>query len=139
MGKLILKNCMIVINSVDLSDHVSQVEVAMSKDDVDTTSFAGGGGREHTAGLNGDKFTVELQQDYAAAKVDATLYPLYSNNTEFTVAVRPTNGAKATTNPEYSGTCVVLDYTPLTGSPGDLSKTSITFNVQRAPIAVATS
>jgi hypothetical protein len=128
--KTILKNCKIVVNSVDFTDHVSSVEMTASKDDIDTTSFDGSG-RERQAGLQDNSFVLNFQQDFAAGEVDATLFPLWNGETEFTVAVRPVDGAISTTNPEYSGTCILLEYSPLNGSVGELSETSVTFPVQR--------
>jgi UTP:GlnB (protein PII) uridylyltransferase len=138
MARLILRNCQVTINAVDFSDHASSVEMKIKKDDIDVTNF-GGNGREHAAGLQDNEITLNLQQDFAAASVDATLYPLWSNETEFVVAVRPVTAAKSVTNPEYSATCLLLEYQPLSGSVGELSETSVTFVIQRGTFARATS
>lgn len=138
MAKLVLTNCFIEVNAVDFSDHVSSVEVNLAKDEIETTNF-GGSGRERVHGLKDDSFTVNFQQDFAASEVDATLFPLYDNETEFTVKVRPTSSAVGTSNPEFSGTCILLEYQPLAGDVGSLSETSVTFPSQRTGIARATS
>lgn len=138
MAKLILRDCVITVNGVDFSDHVSSVEISLKKADVDSTNFSGGG-KEHKAGLRDDEFSVEFQQDFASAEVDATLYPLYDNETEFPVTVKPTAGSVSATNPLYSGTCLLLEYQPLSGKPGDLSTTKIKFVSQRSGITRATS
>lgn len=133
MAKLILKNCQIVVNGVDLSDHSSSVEIEATKDDVETTSFDGSG-KEVKAGLQDTTITVTFQQDFAAGEVDATLWPLWDNETEFTVAVRPTTGAISSTNPEYTATCVLLEYSPLDGDVGELSETEVEFVTQRGTL-----
>lgn len=133
MAKFILKDCFIMINAVDFSDHCSSVEISLSKDDVETTSFDGSG-RERKAGLRNEKITVNLQQDFAALEVDATLWPLYNGETEFPIRIRPTQGAIAADNPEYQATCVLLEYQPLAGKVGDLSETSVTLPVQRGTL-----
>ena len=138
MAKLVLKECSITVNSVDLSDHVSSVEINLSKDQIDTTNF-GGAGREYIAGLKNDSFTLNFQQNFATAEVDATLYPLWDNETEFAVVVKPSTAAVSATNPSYSGTCILLEYMPLNGSVGELSTTSVTFPSQRSGIARATA
>lgn len=138
MAKLILKNCSIEVSGVDFSDHVSSVEVNLSKDEIDTTNF-GGDGRERAHGLKDDSFVLNFQQDFAAAEVDATLYPLWDLESEFTVTVRPTSAAVGTSNPEYSATCILLEYQPLAGSVGELSETSVTFPAQRTGITRATA
>lgn len=138
MAKFVIKNPAILVNGVNFSDHVSKCTIQMKKAGVDTTNFSGGG-KEQIAGLKEDSFTVDFQQDFAAASVDATLYPLYNNETEFVVSVNPVAGATTATNPNFSGTCILLDYQPLTGSVGSLSTTSVTFPSQRSGIARATS
>lgn len=137
-GKQILTNCRIEVNGVNFTDHASSVEISASKDEVDTTSFDGAG-RERKAGLQDNSFTVNFQQDFDAQEVDATLFPLWDNATEFTVAVRPVDEAISSTNPEYSGTCILLEYSPLAGAVGELSETEVTFPVQRGTFARATS
>lgn len=138
MGKLVLRDCYVVVNAVNMSDHVSSVEVNFVKDEVETTSF-GGAGRERVAGLKDDSFVFTFQQDFDPGEVNAILSPLYHNETEFTVEVRPTSSAVSASNPKYTGTCILLEYQPLSGSPGDLSETEVTFPTQRTGIAEATS
>lgn len=138
MAKLVLRDCYIDVNGTDFSDHTSSVTISLKKNGVDTTNFSGGG-KEQVAGLKDDTFEVTLQQDFDAASVDAVLYPLWDQETEFTVKVRPTAAAVSATNPEYSATCILLEYQPLTGKVGDLSETSVTFPTQRAGIQRATA
>ncbi|MBM4570270.1 hypothetical protein GS534_24155 [Rhodococcus hoagii] len=137
MAKLVLRDCYIEVNGVDFSDHVSSVEVQLKKAGVDTTNFSGGG-KEQVAGLKDDEFTLNFQQDFAAGEVDAVLYPLFDLETEFVVKVRPKAGATSPTNPQYSGTCILLEYQPLSGKVGDLSETKVKFPTQRSGITRVT-
>ena len=134
MGKLILRDCFIEVDTVELSDHVSSVEVSLEKDEIDTTNF-GGDGRERAHGLKNDSFTLNFQQNYDSASVDATLYPIWDEEEEVVVTVRPKSAAKGDDNPEYSGTCILLSYSPMNGDVGQLSTTSVTFHAQRDGIA----
>ena len=138
MAKIVLRDCYISINSVVFSDHISSVEVNLSKDEIDTTNF-GGSGRERQAGLKDDSFVVNFQQDFAAASVDATLYPLFANETEFPIEVRPTAAAVSPTNPKYTATVILLEYQALSGDVGSLSETGVTFPAQRTGITRATA
>ncbi|MFW5415109.1 hypothetical protein J0910_00350 [Nocardiopsis sp. CNT-189] len=138
MAKLVLRNCFIEIDSVNFSDHISSVTVTLSKDEIDTTNF-GGSGRERAHGLKDDNFELNFQQDFDAASVDATLYPLWDGETEFQVVVRPTSDPVSETNPEYSGTVILLEYTPLAGAVGELSETTVTFPAQREGIIRSTA
>lgn len=138
MAKQILKDCYIVVNGTNFSDHVSAVTVNFSKDDVETTSFSGGG-RERMQGLKDDSFELTFQQDFSAASVDAVLYPLYDLGTEFVIEVRPTASAVSATNPKFTGTCILMEYSPLDGKVGDLSETKVKIPTQRTGITRATS
>jgi hypothetical protein len=138
MAKLVLRDCFIEVDGTDFSSHVSSVTINLAKDEIDTTNF-GGDGRERAHGLKDDSFELTFQQDYSAASVDDTLYPLWDEEQEFVVKVRPRSTAKAADNPEYSATCILLEYTPLAGDVGDLSTTDVTFPAQRQGIARATT
>ena len=72
MGKFYIKDPVVTVNGVNFSDHVSQAEITLVKDELDTTNFSGGG-RERMAGLKDDSFVLNFQQDFAAAQVAATL------------------------------------------------------------------
>lgn len=137
MSKIILKNCYIDVDGVNFSSHTSSVEINLTKDEIDTTNF-GGAGRERAHGLKDDSFVINFQQDFDAASVDATLYPLWDGEEEFVVTVRPTSAAVSESNPEYTATCILLEYQPLAGSVGELSETSVTFPAQREGIERAT-
>lgn len=138
MAKLVLRDCFIEVDGTNFSSHVSSVEVDLKKDEINTTNF-GGDGRERAAGLKDDMFTITFQQDFASSSVDAVLYPLWDLETEFTVKVRPTSAAVSANNPEYSATCILLDYQPVSGKVGELSDTKVKIHAQRSGIARATS
>src|SRR3972149_4429221 len=93
MAKYVILDASATVNSVDLSDHVESVEIDIAKDDVDLTAM-GATAREHAAGLRDDKITINFFQDFASAKVDATLWPLLSS-TGFTVVLKPTRTTAA--------------------------------------------
>lgn len=138
MAKLVLRNCYIEVDGTDFSDHCSSVTINLEKDEIETTNF-GGDGRERVAGLKDDSFEINFQQDYDSGSTDAVLYPLWHNEEEFIVKVRPKSDPVSANNPEYSATCILLEYQPLAGDVGDLSETEVTFPAQRSGIARATS
>ena len=131
MGKLVLTNCYIVINGTNLSDHVSEVVLTQTKKSIDTTSFSGGG-TEATAGLIGDTLEVTFQSDYAAASVNAVIGALQASSAEFPVEIRPTSAARSTTNPGYTATCILFEFTPLSGKVGDLASSKVKIPTQRS-------
>lgn len=124
MGKFVLKNPVVTVNGVDLSDHCSHVTIETTFDDVDVTSF-GATFKSVIQGLGDARLTLSLFQDFAAGSVDATLWPLVSAGTTFPVTVKPTAAAVSATNPRYDMTGVLLSYNPLDGDMGEASTTDV--------------
>jgi hypothetical protein len=121
----VLTNASVLVNSVDLSDHVDTVVVTTDTDDVDITAM-GATAHQHAPGLRNDSIDITFLQDFAASKVDATLFPLLGN-TGFTVVVKPVATTVSTTNPSFTATCVLMTYSPLNGKVGARSDTSVKF------------
>lgn len=126
MAKFVLKTPVVTINAVDLSDHVRSATIEVQRDEVDVTAF-GASNKEILAGLGDVTITLECYQDFAAGELDATLWPLSSTDTPFTVAVKPTNGAISATNPEFQLSCLNFSYAPINGAVGEASMTTVTF------------
>lgn len=129
MGKFVLKNAQVQINSIDLSDHVSKVTVDMKQDTVDVTSM-GAAYKTYLLGLGDATIAVDFFQDFSAAEVDVTLQPLFVSGTAFPINVIPVNTAIAAvsaSNPRYAGTFIMPEYQPLDGQVGAASMLSVTF------------
>jgi hypothetical protein len=125
MAVLVLKDASITINSVALSDHANSVTLNYEVDSVEVTAF-GSGGHTFTGGLQNNSIDIELMQDFAAANVEATVYPLVGTTT--TVVIKPTSSAVGSTNPSYTITGAYLAaHTPVAGAVGELAMTSISF------------
>ena len=125
MAVLVLKDASITINSVALSDHANSVTLNYEVDSVEVTAF-GSGGHVFTGGLQNNSIDIELMQDFAAANVEATVYPLVDTTT--TVVIKPTSSAVSSTNPSYTITGAYLAaHTPVAGAVGELAMTSISF------------
>lgn len=136
MPKIVLTDVSVSINgSTALSNSIAQVELSVESDSVETTSF-GSTWRSRQGGLQSGSITLSFMQDYAAGAVDAVLWPLF--NTIATVAVRPTSSTVSATNPSYSGTFLVSQYSPVSGSVGDLATLDVTWD-SAGPITRATA
>lgn len=120
----VLRDCKVGIDSVDLSDHVREVTVALTSDDVDVTAM-GAGGHQHLAGIRADSFTLTMYSDFASAKVHATINPKFVAAGTVAVEVIPSGSTIGTTNPRFRGYCPVLTYTPVGGAVGDAAMTPI--------------
>lgn len=118
------RNASVVYNSVDISNRVRQVTVQMNAADLDATAM-GATSQAHVPGLRDDRITLELFQDFAAGSVDATFSAQLGNATGVTIVVKPDAGAVSATNPSYTMTAVLLEYQPLDGEVGNLSRTQV--------------
>ena len=130
MAEFVLKDCVVKIGAstaayTDLSDHVRSVTITYEAELQDKTAM-GDGARAKIAGLKNWNMTIGFNQDFAASKVDATLYPLVGS-TALSIAVKPTTAAVSATNPMFLGSALLGSYQPINGSIGDLSVTDVTF------------
>src|SRR5262245_12650427 len=126
MAIVMSNNVSLTVNAVDLSDHVREITITMSADDLDATAM-GATSHAHTVGLRDDRMEVTFLQDYAAAKVDATLSGLVGTTTGFVIVAKPTNAAVSTTNPSYTMTSLLFDYTPIDAQVGEISMPKVVF------------
>jgi hypothetical protein len=126
MAVLVLTNAFITINSVNLSDHVASVTLTTNDDVVETTAF-GSTARTRVAGLGDNSVAIEFHQDYATSNVEATVYPLLGTTTS--VVVKPNGATTAATNPSYTFTALVSEWTPLNGAVGELATASVTWPI----------
>ena len=117
MAKLVLSDASVVINSVDLSDHVKGVTLNLGADEVDVSTMSSTAWKEFLAGLKEWSIDLTMSEDYSASSVNATLFPLVGASA-VTTTVKPTSSAVGTTNPSFSGSTLVLDYPPVTGTTG---------------------
>ncbi len=127
-ASFVLKTPQVTINSVDLSDCIQEAEVTLSKTAIGDTS-SGDNAEHFCAGLEQNKCSVTMRQTFEAAKVDATLRPLWTNDTEFEVKLTPASGTNSATNPGFTFNCLLLDYPVLSGKVGDLGVVKVDFTV----------
>ena len=124
MAKFAATDYNITVAGVNLSANLNSVELALESDDLETTAF-GSDFRSRIGGLKTGSLTLQFMQDFGAASVDATLFPLY--NTLATVVIVPTSGTVTSTNPSYTATCLVNAYSPFASSVGDIATFSVTW------------
>ena len=124
MAQLVLKDADITVNGVVLSNRANSVELNYEVESVEVTAF--GGNRSFIGGLQNNTITIEFMQDFAAANVEATVFPLVGTQTS--VTVRASSAATSATNPLYtvSGT-FLSSHTPVSAAVGELAMTSLTF------------
>lgn len=126
MAKLVATDIAVVINGVDLSDHVVSAEFSAGVDEVEDTAF-GQGGHSYIGGLENGSVSITFQQDYAAASIYHTIQPLVGTTTS--CVIYPNGTTLSGTNPRSSATILISDWTPVGGQVGDLQTQSVTWPV----------
>ena len=126
MAEQVLTNAFLSIAGVDLSDHVRQLTLNDGADaPVDTAMGDTYVGRL-AGGIKDWSVAVEFNQDYAANEVDVTVAALVG--TSVALIIRADAGAKAATNPEWTGNAILTSYNPVVGSVGDAHITNLQFD-----------
>ena len=113
------------INSNDLSEYTRKAEVAVEVEEKDVTNYKSLGWTEVTGGLKSGTLSCEFLQDFAATKLDATMWPLLGTVVPF--EVRGDQAAASAGNPSYSGNILISGWNPITGSVGDEATVSVDF------------
>ena len=126
MAKFAATDYFVSINGTDFSSSLNSVELSQEADDLETTAF-GSSWRTRIGGLKQASLTLNFMQDFGAGSVDATLNPLLGSIA--TVVIKPTSGTVNSTNPTYTMTALVTQYSPFASSVGDIATLSVTFPI----------
>jgi hypothetical protein len=116
----------VTINGQNYSANLTQAELAIEADDVETTSF-GSTFRTRIGGLKSASVNFQFNQDFGASGLDSVFFPLLG--TQATVVIKPTGTAVSATNPTYTFNALVTQYTPISASVGDLATFSVSWPV----------
>jgi hypothetical protein len=127
MAKQVLTDAFVLVNGVNLSDHVRSVTTNDERSSVDVTAM-GATNTQVSKGLGDASIDIDFYQDFAAASVHATLQPLVGSTTPVAVEVRATSAARSATNPAILlSQAFLMNYTGLDGGVGDASTIKATF------------
>lgn len=138
MAKMVLLASFVSIDSNDLSDACSKIELSAEVEDKDVTTFSSLGWNELLGGLGSGTLALAFKNDYAASEIDSIMWPLFIARTPVTFEVRADNASVGTSNPKYTGKVLIKEWKPITGSVGDVAEVEVSFPTSGA-IARATS
>lgn len=132
MADLVFTNAQVTFgtyssSSTDLSDHVKSVTLNFNNELHDNTAM-GDSSRSKKSGLKNWDVTIEFYQDYAASKIDATMWALVNSSSTSLdhINILPVNTSVAATNPRYHGDIYVENYTPVNANIGEMGTVSVT-------------
>jgi hypothetical protein len=124
MSKIVLTNCVVKVDTIDLSDHVNQITVTETVNEVETSAF-GNSNVTRVGGLRDSSISLTFHQNFAAGEVYATLKDKVGSIG--TVQVIPNGTAISATNPSISLEVLYTEMSHLDGSIGELSTASVTW------------
>jgi hypothetical protein len=125
VAKFVATDVKVTINGTNLSDHIAQVSLEQTADEIETTAFGTEWRQRIGGGLKDASISIDFHQDFGAGSVDAILSPLFGSIA--TVVVAPTSGSVSATNPSFTGTFSVVQYSPVASSVGDLATLSVSW------------
>ncbi len=125
MATFVWTSAQVLINSIDQTDHVSQVQLNYNTEVLDLTVMSTAATRIHSPGLFDWSIDVTLFDDMADADVDDLLFSLVGA-AAFPIIVIPTAAATSSTNPSIRGN-VILEGNPMGGTVGELASKVLTF------------
>jgi hypothetical protein len=124
-----------VLDSVDLSDHVTNAVINRVFEELDVTAM-GDSARRSVKGLEASTIQIDFLNDTATSQVLQTLQSAWGTTVPLTL--QQTSAATSATNPLYSTTVLVNNTTDINGAVGDISTQSITFTCNSS-IVITTS
>jgi hypothetical protein len=135
MAVFLSNGVQVVLNSVDLSDHVTSATINRVFEELEISAM-GDTARKYTKGLETSTITLDFLNDNLASGAGSVRAALQAAwGTTVPITLKQTNALVSTTNPEYQSTILVNNTTDINGAVGDISSQSITFTCN-SPIVV---
>jgi len=128
MAVQVLTNASITIGSTDLSSYANSVSLHYEVDQVEATAFSSSASHVYIGGLQNNSVEITFNQDYAATKVEATVFPLVGTQVSTIVIIANAGTAVSATNPRYTlSNAYLAAHTPVAGKVGELVTTTLSF------------
>ena len=132
MAKMVLLAQYINVAGNDLSTYGVKGELTVEVEEKDVTTYGSLGWKEVLGGLKSGGLGLEFKQDFAAAKIDAIMWPLLGTVVPF--EVRADQAAVSTSNPKYSGSVLIKEWNPIQGSVGDDATVGVSYPTSGAVV-----
>ena len=138
MAVFLSNGVQVVLNSVDLSDHVTSATINRVFEELEISAM-GDTARKYTKGLETSTITLDFLNDNAASGAGSVRAALQAAwGTTVPITLKQTSAVISSTNPEYQSTILVNNTNDINGAVGDISTQSITFTCN-SPIVVDTT
>jgi hypothetical protein len=120
------KVAVVVGTTNTITDHVSTVSLSRELDVVDITAMNDTVANAIT-GVERSTLNIELYNDFDAGSVNA----LFENalGTKLNIRLIPVSGTVTATNPSYTMSCLISNWTPINGSVDGVASVSASFPI----------
>lgn len=116
----------VVVGTTTISDHVSTVSLNREVEAVTITAM-NDTVQNMVGGVEVSSVSMEIFNDFAAASVNSLFEDAIG--TKLAVKLIPVTGTVSATNPSYSMSCLVTQWTPISGATDAAMTASITIPV----------
>ena len=120
------KVAVVVGTTNTITDHVSTVSLSRELDVVDITAMNDTVANAIT-GVERSTLNLELYNDFAANSVNALFEDALG--TKLNIRLIPVSGTVTATNPSYTMSCLISNWTPINGSVDGVASVSASFPI----------
>jgi len=116
----------VIVGTSTISDHVSTVSLNREVEAVTITSM-NDTVQNMIGGIEVSSVSLEVFNDFAAASVNSLFEDAIG--TKLAIKLIPVTGTVSATNPSYSMSCLITQWTPISGSTDSAMTASVTLPV----------
>lgn len=129
MAKMVLKSSYLSLAATDWSANTAKIELKAEVEDKDVTTFGSLGWKESLTGIFKAGLSVGFKNDYAAAGFDSVMWAAFIAGAAIAFEVRATSAAVGTSNPKYTGSLLLVEWSPISGNVGDEASLDVTWPI----------
>jgi hypothetical protein len=119
MAKHVFYNGSVLLNAVDLSDHVDSVSFVVTLNDAPSAGLQEIEDYSMPGTRSVSDITLNMFQDFAASKTYATLSALWTARTIFNAVLKDDAGGNAPTNPQFTIPVFIKSFPIISAKRGD--------------------
>ena len=138
MAKHVLYNSSVVLNSIDLSDHVESVMLEVETNAVPAAAMGDVEDYSMASTRKVKDISLNMYQDFAASKTYATLQALWTARSTFNAVIKADAGANATTNPAFTVSVFIKSFPFVSGKRSEAHMSQLVL-APAAAMTIATS
>ena len=136
MAKVVVTAGYIDLGAVDYSAQVKSATLTMDAAESDVTNMDSAGWKEAIGGLKSGSLAIEFVKDAVLSGLDAAVNTAFGSTLTF--ELRQSDAAVSASNPKYTGSVLITQWSPVAGGVGEVFGGSVTWPVTGA-ITRATS